>query len=412
MAVSDSNMTEFKMAAIIKLRQNEWVKVFFVQMVGTNLGKCEWLWEEKLRWLNPRWQNSRWPPSSSWVRMNEFESHWISLSQSQSGVRVFLSESERRKQAVQIQHGGSWIQDGTIQDGTIQDGHHHQVEWEWMSLSHIELVWVRVRVEGESFWVKLREDNKVSEYKMAVSESNLAEFKMAAIIKLRQNEWVKVSFLCNWWQPILASVSLRGKSKMAESKMAQFKMATIIKLSQNEWVQVTLNWFESESEWSESLFEWIWEKKTSCPNQTWWKLNPRWHNSRWPPSSSWVRMNEFESHWISLSQSQEWSESLFEWIWEKKTSCPNPTWWKLNPTWHNSRWPPSSSWVRMNEFESHWISLSQSKSGVRVFEWIWEKKTRCMNPNGGSWIQHGRIQVGHHHQVEWEWMSLSLIKLV
>ena len=30
------------------------------------------------------------------VRMIKFESDWISLSQSQSGVRVFLSESERR----------------------------------------------------------------------------------------------------------------------------------------------------------------------------------------------------------------------------------------------------------------------------------------------------------------------------
>ena len=168
MAVSESNMAEFKMAAIIKLSQNQWVKFFrsngrnqvnewsfFVQMVGTNLGKCEWVWEEKLRWLNPRWWNcnmaaiiklfkmaaiinlfqsenwmslsqielvwirvseskmakwwlnhqegmnsngwiQRWLPSSSWVRMNEFESDWISLSQSQNGVRVFLSESERR----------------------------------------------------------------------------------------------------------------------------------------------------------------------------------------------------------------------------------------------------------------------------------------------------------------------------
>ena len=126
-------------------------EVFFVQMVGTNLGKCEWVWEEKLRWLNPRWwnsrwQNSRWLPSSSWVRMNEFESDWISLSQSHSGVRVFLSESERRKQGVWIQHGRSWIQDGRIQDGC-----HHQVEWEWMSLSQIKLVWVRVRVEWECF---------------------------------------------------------------------------------------------------------------------------------------------------------------------------------------------------------------------------------------------------------------------
>ena len=104
--VSESKMTEFnkvefKMAAIIKMSQNEWVKFFYVQMVGTNLGKCEWVWEEILRWLNPRWQNSWWwnsrcLPSSSWVKMNEFESEWISLSQSQIGVRVFLSESERR----------------------------------------------------------------------------------------------------------------------------------------------------------------------------------------------------------------------------------------------------------------------------------------------------------------------------
>ena len=76
-----------------------------------------------------------------------------------------------------------------------------------IKLSENELVWVRVRVEGECFWVNLREDNKVSESKMAVSESKMAEFKMAAIIKLSQNEWVKVFFLCKWWEPILGSVS-------------------------------------------------------------------------------------------------------------------------------------------------------------------------------------------------------------
>ena len=114
--IAESNIAKFKMAglkmaAIIKLSQNEWVKffmckwwepflahmseferknkdgwiqdckiqdgrikdgchhqveshrmneVFVVQMVGPNLGKCEWVWEEILRWLNPRWQNSRW----------------------------------------------------------------------------------------------------------------------------------------------------------------------------------------------------------------------------------------------------------------------------------------------------------------------------------------------------------------
>ena len=93
--------------------------------------------------------------------MNKFESEWISLSQSQSEVRVFLSESERRKQGVWIQHG------------RIPDDCHHQVESEWMS---------------EVFLIQY------------------VEFKIAAIIKLSQNEWVK-GFLCKWWEPILASVS-------------------------------------------------------------------------------------------------------------------------------------------------------------------------------------------------------------
>ena len=92
-----------------------------------------------------------------------------------------------------------------------------------MSLSQIELVWVRVRVEWECFWVNLREDNKVSESKMAVSESNMAEFNMAAIIKLSQNEWMTFLY------------------KMAESMMAEFKMSAIIMLSENELVWVRLN---------------------------------------------------------------------------------------------------------------------------------------------------------------------------
>ena len=70
----------------------------------------------------------------------------------------------------------------------------------------MELVWDRVREEEECFWVNLREDNKVSESKMAVSESNMADFKMAFIIKLSQNEQVKF-FLCKCWELILACVS-------------------------------------------------------------------------------------------------------------------------------------------------------------------------------------------------------------
>ena len=57
--MAESNMAELKMAAIIKLGQKEWVKLF-VQMGGTNLGKCKGVWEEILRWLNPRWPNSSW----------------------------------------------------------------------------------------------------------------------------------------------------------------------------------------------------------------------------------------------------------------------------------------------------------------------------------------------------------------
>ena len=53
-------------------------------------------------------------------------------------------------------------------------------------------------MEWECFWVNLREVNKVSESKMAVSESNMAEFKMASIIKLSQNYQVKF-FVQNGW---------------------------------------------------------------------------------------------------------------------------------------------------------------------------------------------------------------------
>ena len=78
-------------------------------------------------------------------------------------------------------------------------------------------------MEGECFWVNLREDNKVSESKMAVSESNMAEFRMAAIIKLSQNEWVKF-FLCKMAESMMAEF------KMEEFKMEKFKMVAIFKL--------------------------------------------------------------------------------------------------------------------------------------------------------------------------------------
>ena len=149
--MAEFKKAKFKMATIIKLSQNEWVKffcsnggegsvseVFFVQMVGTNLGKYECVWEEKLwwlipRWPNSRWQNSRWLPSSSWVRMNEFESDWISLNQSQSKGRVFLSESERRKQGVWIPQCRSWIKMAEFKMATFIKLHEN--EWVWVRMN-------------------------------------------------------------------------------------------------------------------------------------------------------------------------------------------------------------------------------------------------------------------------------------
>ena len=123
-----------------------------------------------------------------------------------------------------------------------------------MSLSQIVLVWERVRLEWECFWLNLREDNEVSESKMAVCESKMAELKMAAITNLSQKEWEKffvqmegrevwVKFY--FVQMVGTNLGkcegvLRVKLKMVKSKMAQFKMADIIRLGENEWVRVRL----------------------------------------------------------------------------------------------------------------------------------------------------------------------------
>ena len=268
------------MATIIKLIENEsslnqielvWVKVL-----------CANGWESKMAEL------ARWLLSSS------------------------LSQNEWELSFFECKMAG-------IQDGPIQDGCHHQVTLEGMSLSQIELVWFRVRVEWECFWGNLREDKKVSESKMAVPK-----FKHGCHYQFESEQVHEVfctnggegnvsEFFCanggnHSWQ---VWVSIRGKTKMVESKMArieegchhqvevrmnefesdwislsqsfvqngwiqdgpEFKMAAIIKLCQNEWVWVRLNYFESEicAKW----------------------LNARWQNSRWSPSSSCVRMNDW-----------------------------------------------------------------------------------------------------------------------
>ena len=79
-----------------------------------------------------------------------------------------------------------------------------------------------------------------------MAETKLGEFKMAVIIKFSVNEWVKVFCANGGNQSWQVWVNLKGKTKMADSnmaifKMAEFKMATIIKLNENEWVWVRMN---------------------------------------------------------------------------------------------------------------------------------------------------------------------------
>ena len=105
------------------------------------------------------------------------------------------------------------------------------------------------------------------------------------------------------------------------------------------------------------------------------EIQSRWQNSRWLPSSSWVRMNEFESDWISLKQSGVrcfWVNMREDnKVFESKWQC-------LNPIWQNSRWLPSLSWIRMNEwscFLCKWLEPILGKC-----EWVWEEILRWLNP--------------------------------
>ena len=202
-----------------------------------------------------------------------------------------------------------------------------------MSLNQIELVWVRVRMEKECFWVNLREDNKVSEFKMAMSGSNMAEFLMAAIIKLSQNEWVKY-FLY----------------KMAELRMADFKIAAIIKLSQNEWVKFFC---------------------ANVGNQSW-------------------------QVWVSLREKTKMVESKmvefkFQAIIKLVSEFKNPIGChhqvesdSMSEVFLCKMAGNHQSWVRMNDFESDWMSWSQS------FELRWHESKMAR-------IQDGSIQDGCHH---------------
>ena len=150
------------MAAIIKMSQNEWVKFFFVQ--------------------------------NGWIQ----DGFFVQRIQEDEAAIIKLSENEWVK--------FFFVQNGWNQDGRIQDGWHHQIEWEWMSLSQIELVWVT-----KFCWIQ-------------------------------------------WWQ---------------NPRWQNSRWLPSSQLSQNEWVWVRLNQFESESEWHASVSEWISEKITRCLTPIW-----------------------------------------------------------------------------------------------------------------------------------------------
>ena len=59
-----------------------------------------------------------------------------------------------------------------------------------------------------------------------IQDDGRAEFKMAAIIKLSQNEWA-LSQIELVWVRVLCKMA---ESKMAEFKMEELKMVAIIKL--------------------------------------------------------------------------------------------------------------------------------------------------------------------------------------
>ena len=144
MAGAESNMAEFKMAAIIQV-ESEWMsEVFLCKMAG-----------------NPRWQN-----------VSEFDCHHSR----------WLNENE-------------WAKVFFVQNGWIQDGCHHQVKSDWISLSHIELVWVRVCLEWESFWMNLREDNKsvwIQDGSVWIQDGRIQDGYHHQV----ESEWIEWSSFC------------------------------------------------------------------------------------------------------------------------------------------------------------------------------------------------------------------------
>ena len=123
-----------------------------------------------------------------------------------------------------------------------------------------------------------------------MSESKKAEFKMTCLhqvtwegISLRQIELVWIQSFCSEW---------------LNPRWSEFKMAAIIKLSENESVRVRLNKVS--------------ESRDLCKMSEFNMVEFSW----WLPSSIWVRMNDCSIRWGQLCWdpilSQMWSESVFE----------------------------------------------------------------------------------------------------
>ena len=249
-----------------------------------------------------------------------------------------------------------------------------------MSLSQIELVWVRVRLEGECIWVNPRKDNNVSEFhRCQCLNPTWHELKMVAIQDGHQhsleNEWGKFFFCANGgegnvsevcfcanggnqsWQ---VCVSLKGQtkmadSKMAKSKMAEFKIAVIMKLSENEWVKVFLcKWWEpilaSVCEFERTNWDGRFQdgqiqdgrNQNGCHNQVEWE---------------WMSLNQIELVWVRVRMEGEcfWVNPREDkqGVWIPTLQNLKPRWW--NSRWQNSWWPPS---IKLSKNEWVWVRLN------------------------------------------------------
>ena len=143
---------------------NEWS--FFVQMLGTNLGKCEWVWEEKLRWLNPRLPNSRWLPSSSWVRMSEWSIFCVNVGNQSWQVWVSLRGKTKMVESKMVEFKLAEFKMAAIIKLS-------QKKW-------VKFFCANGGNQSWQVWVSLRGQTKMDESNMA--KFKMSVFKMAVII--------------------------------------------------------------------------------------------------------------------------------------------------------------------------------------------------------------------------------------